>query len=199
MINKQINSSYNNVIDALKCVAITHGMVNNVSSGDADEIDIAGNNVYPLVHIVPQQVVANVKAITYNFSVLVMDLVKHDDRNEQQVLSDTLQIILDIISQYKHGLMLGVKQNDSVYAQSDDKDFSVEPFTERFDNVVSGWNCSFNLQVPYNYYACDSFNVDASLSEGGWIFSDNGQINCKSFANTPKESNPSVLPASQTT
>ena len=136
MINKQISSSYNNVIDALKCVAITHGMVNNVSSGDADEIDIAANNVYPLVHIVPQSVVANVKAITYNFNVLVMDLVKHDDRNEQQVLSDTLQIILDIISQYKHGLMLGVQQNDSIYSQSDDKDFSVEPFTERFDNVV---------------------------------------------------------------
>tara|TARA_R110000850_G_scaffold147067_2_gene269228 strand:- start:89 stop:688 length:600 start_codon:yes stop_codon:yes gene_type:complete len=199
MINKQISSSYNNVIDALKCVAITHGMVNNVSSGDADEIDIAANNVYPLVHIVPQSVVANVKAITYNFNVLVMDLVKHDDRNEQQVLSDTLQIILDIISQYKHGLMLGVQQNDSIYSQSDDKDFSVEPFTERFDNVVSGWNCSFNLQVPYNYYACDSFNVSANLGETGWIFTDNGQVNCKSFANTPKENNPSVLPASQTT
>lgn len=198
MINKQISSSYNNVIDALKCVAITHGMVNNVSSGDADEIDIAANNVYPLVHIVPQSVVANVKAITYNFNVLVMDLVKHDDRNEQQVLSDTLQIILDIISQYKHGLMLGVQQNDSIYSQSDDKDFSVEPFTERFDNVVSGWNCSFNLQVPYNYYACDSFNVSANLGETGWIFTDNGQVNCKSFANTPKENNPSVLPASQT-
>jgi len=198
MINKQISSSYNNVIDALKCVAITHGMVNNVSSGDADEIDIAANNVYPLVHIVPQSVVANVKAITYNFNVLVMDLVKHDDRNEQQVLSDTLQIILDIISQYKHGLMLGVQQNDSIYSQSDDKDFSVEPFTERFDNVVSGWNCSFNLQVPYNYYACDSFNISANVGESGWIFTDNGQINCKSFANTPKENNPSVLPASQT-
>ena len=199
MINKQKNSTYNNVIDALKCVAITHGMVNNVSSGDVDEIDIAGNNVYPLVHIVPQNVVANVKAITYNFNVLVMDLVKHDERNEQQVLNDTLQIILDIISQYKHGLMLGVKQNDSVYAQSDDKDFSVEPFTERFDNVVSGWNCSFNLQVPYNYFACDSFNVSSTLGETGWIFTDNGQVKCTSFINTPKESNPSVLPASQTT
>ena len=108
-------------------------------------------------------------------------------------------MILDIISQYKHGLMLGVQQNDSIYSQSDDKDFSVEPFTERFDNVVSGWNCSFNLQVPYNYYACDSFNVSANLGETGWIFTDNGQVNCKSFANTPKENNPSVLPASQTT
>jgi hypothetical protein len=199
MIKNSINSTYNNVIDALKCVAITHGMVNNVSSGDADQIDIAANNVYPLVHIVPQQVTANVKAITFNFNIVVMDLVKQDDSNEQQVLSDTLQIILDIISQYKHGLMLDVKQNDSIYSQPDDKDFSVEPFTERYDNVVSGWNCSFNLQVPYNYYACESFNYTASHDGEEWIFTDGGNIECKAFANAPKENNPTVLPAGQTT
>ena len=58
MINKNNNATYNNVIDALKCVALTHGMVNNVSSGGVDEVDLSANSVYPLVHIVPGNVTA---------------------------------------------------------------------------------------------------------------------------------------------
>jgi hypothetical protein len=176
------NASYNNVIDALKCVAITHAMVNNVSSGTTDEVDIAANSVYPLVHIVPGNVTAGVNQLAFNFNVLCMDLVKVDERNEQQVLSDTLQILVDIIAQYKNGLLLGVQQNEGVYGQADDRDFNLEPFTERFDNVVSGWNCGLNIIVPNNYFACDSFNWVAEVGEDGrWIWTDEGVVNCRAF------------------
>tara|TARA_R100001480_G_scaffold117936_1_gene117342 strand:+ start:240 stop:869 length:630 start_codon:yes stop_codon:yes gene_type:complete len=186
MINDSpnLNASYNNVIDALKCVAITHSMVNNVSSGTTDEVDIAANSVYPLVHIVPGNVTAGTNQLTFNFNVLCMDLVKVDERNEQQVLSDTMQILVDIIAQYKNGLLLGVQQNEGVYGQADDRDYNLEPFTERFDNVVSGWNCSLSIVVPNNYYACDSYNWSAEIDEAGaWIWVDNGVVNCRAFKN----------------
>ena len=215
-MDKNINASYNNVIDALKCVAITHGMVNNVSSGTVDEVDISANSVYPLVHIVPGNVTAGVKQITFEFNILAMDLTinSEDDGsilasklnyypdNEQQVLSDTMQILIDIIAQYKHGLMLGVQQNEGIFGQSDDKDFTLEPFTERFDNVVSGWNCSFSITVPGTYFACNSFNETAEDTgtppDGNWIFTDNGQVRCKAFANAPKEDSPVVMPIKET-
>ena len=72
-------------------------MVNNVSSGDIDTVDISANSVYPLVHIVPTTVTAGVHNITFTFNVLAMDLVKTDRSNEQQVLSDTLHILIDVI------------------------------------------------------------------------------------------------------
>lgn len=194
MINKNNNATYNNVIDALKCVALTHGMVNNVSSGTVDEVDITANSVYPLVHIVPGNITAGVKQVTFEFNILAMDLVKVDESNEQQVLSDTMQILIDIIAQYKNGLMLGVQQNEGIYGQADDKDFTLEPFTERFDNVVSGFNCSFSITVPGNYFACNSFNETAVYSDTGWMFTDNGQINCTAFANAPTEDKPTVMP-----
>ena len=214
-MDKNINASYNNVIDALKCVAITHGMVNNVSSGTVDEVDISANSVYPLVHIVPGNVTAGVKQITFEFNILAMDLTinSEDDGsilasklnyypdNEQQVLSDTMQILIDIIAQYKNGLMLGVQQNEGIFGQSDDKDFTLEPFTERFDNVVSGWNCSFSITVPGTYFACNSFNEtadDGTPPDGNWIFTDNGQVRCKAFVNAPKEDNPLVMPIKET-
>lgn len=198
MINKNINASYNNVIDALKCVALSHGMVNNVSSGTVDEVDISANSVYPLVHIVPGNVTAGVQQLTFEFNILAMDLVKVDDSNEQQVLSDTLQILIDIIAQYKNGLMLGVQQNEGIYGQSDDKDFTLEPFTERFDNVVSGFNCSFSITVPGTYFACDSFNYEAEWNGAGWNMIDNGVTNCSKFVNSVKEDKPIVMPTEET-
>tara|TARA_R110000803_G_scaffold7124_1_gene22967 strand:+ start:390 stop:1001 length:612 start_codon:yes stop_codon:yes gene_type:complete len=196
MQNKNNTASYNNVIDALKCVAITHGMVNNVSSGTVDEVDLSANSVYPLVHIVPGSVTAGVQKVTFNFNILAMDLVKVDDSNEQQVLSDTLQILIDTIAQYKHGLLLGVQQNEGIYGQADDKDFTIEPFTERFDNIVSGWNCSFFITVPGIYFACNSYN-ESVVYDGGtssWIWTDNGAIKCGNFVNNPKEDSPIVMP-----
>lgn len=199
MQNKSNNASYNNVIDALKCVAITHGMVNNVSSGTIDEVDLSANSVYPLIHIVPGNVTAGVQQVTFNFNILAMDLVKVDDSNEQQVLSDTLQILIDTIAQYKHGLLLGVQQNEGIFGQADDKDFTIEPFTERFDNVVSGWNCSFSITVPGIYFACNSYNESASYDEGtnAWLWSDKGAIKCGNFTNNPKEDSPIVMPTDE--
>tara|TARA_R110001606_G_scaffold263352_1_gene412017 strand:+ start:848 stop:1459 length:612 start_codon:yes stop_codon:yes gene_type:complete len=200
MQHKSNNANYNNVIDALKCVALTHGMVNNVSSGTVDEVDLSANSVYPLVHIVPGNVTAGVQQITFDFNILAMDLVKVDDSNEQQVLSDTLQILIDIIAQYKHGLLLGVQQNEGIYGQADDKDFTLEPFTERFDNVVSGFNCSFSITVPGIYFACTSYN-DTAVYDGGlakWIWTDRGAIKCGAFINNPKEDNPVVMPIGKT-
>jgi hypothetical protein len=205
MFNKNLSATYNNVIDALKCVAISHGMVNNVSSGNEQEIDIDANSVYPLVHIVPGNVTAGVHSLTFNFNVLAMDLVKdtpaNDDKNPlkntdgngQQVLSDTMQILIDIIAQYKQGLMLGVQQNEGVYGQADDKDFSIEPFTERFDNIVSGWNCSFSIEVPGTYFACNSFNWEAGGKGGEWEWTDNGAKECGSYKVNTKEDNPDVM------
>ena len=209
MINKNLSATYNNVIDALKCVAISHGMVNNVSSGNEQEIDIDGNSVYPLVHIVPGTVTAGVQQIKFSFNVLAMDLVKDTppnndtnpkkktDGNNQQVLSDTLQILLDIIAQYKNGLMLGVQQNEGIYGQSDENDFSIEPFTERFDNIVSGWNGSFSLTVPGTYFACNSFNWAAESGETSWTWTDNGAKQCQQFNNTPVEDSPDVMPTKE--
>ena len=196
MVNKMLNTSYNNIIDALKCVCFNHGMVNNVSSGNIEDIDLAANSVYPLVHIVPGNVVAGVQSITFSFNLLAMDLVHSDNSNEQQVLSDTLQILLDVIAQYKNGLQLGVQQNEGIFGQLDNANYTLEPFLERFDNAVAGFNLTLSIIVPATYFACDSFNLEAQYG-GGWIWGDNGQINCMAANNTPAENTPTVMPEEQ--
>lgn len=168
-----MNKTYNNVIDTLACISLAHGLVNEVSTGDIENIDTSGVVKYPLVHIVPTSVDAGVGALTFNFNILAMDLVKPDESNEQEVLSDTLIILTDILAEYKNGKKLGGNLDN--YLQ-EDNDFTLEPFTERFDNVVSGWNCSYSITIPHTYNACDSFNW--SYDEGTREFIDGGFNSC---------------------
>jgi len=182
-----MNTTYNNVIDSLSCVSISHQKVNSVSTGDIENIDTSGITKYPLVHIVPTSVDAGVNQLTYNFNVLAMDLVQTDESNEQEVLSDTLGILTDIVAQYKQGANLGIyPDNKGVYAQIDDVDFSLEPFTERFDNVVSGWNLSFSITLPHNYFTCNNFNWSYD-EDGGGSFVNGAAIDCTKFSNAPNQ------------
>ena len=166
-----MNKTYNNVIDTLACISQAHGFVHTVSTGDIENIDTSGIVKYPLVHIVPTSVSADTGALTFNFNILAMDLVQNDESNEQEVLSDTLIILTDILAEFKNGKKLVDNLGD--YMQ-EDNEFSLEPFTERFDNVVSGWNCTYSITLPHNYGACNSFNYTFD----GINFVDGGFNNC---------------------
>ena len=149
--------SYNNVIDTLKCVGEQHLNIHSVTSGDIWEIDLEKNTLYPLFHINPVNVTVGINTRTFNFQLFVMDLVEPDESNEQEVLSDCLEIMNDIIAIYKHGEILysydaaaGEEQRYFI-----DNDFTIEPFTERFDNAVTGWVMSFSITVENELNSCN--------------------------------------------
>ena len=79
-----------------------------------------------------------------------MDLVSKDESNEEDVLSDTLQVIGDFISQFKHSTLYGDMENDYRFSEN----VNCTPFTERFDNEVSGWVADINITVSFNASAC---------------------------------------------
>ena len=149
--------SYNNVIDTLKCVGEQHLNIHSVTSGDIWEIDLEKNTLFPLFHINPVNVSVGMNTRTFNFQLFVMDLVEPDESNEQEVLSDCLEIMNDIIAVYKHGEILysydaaaGEEQRYFI-----DNDFTIEPFTERFDNAVTGWVMSFAITVENELNSCN--------------------------------------------
>ena len=149
--------SYNNVIDTLKCVGEQHLNIHTVTSGDIWEIDLEKNTLFPLFHINPVNVTVGMNIRTFNFQLFVMDLVEPDESNEQEVLSDCLEIMNDIIAIYKHGEIL--YGYDAAHGEEQryfiDNDFTIEPFTERFDNAVTGWVMSFAIIVENELNSCN--------------------------------------------
>ena len=146
--------TFNNVLDTICCVAFKHAFINQVDYGDIWEVDLEKNTKYPYFHCVPVNVNTGTSTLTYNFQLIIMDLVEPDQSNEQQVQSDTLQILLDILSLFRNGEITKVGA-DEVPVYYTDGDYTITPFTERFDASVTGWLMDFDVIVDNPYPACN--------------------------------------------
>ena len=147
---------YNNTIDTLKKLGEQHYMIKTITTGDIWEVDLAKNSYFPLMHITPVNAVAGTHQMTLNFQIFIMDLVFPDLSNEQEVLSDCLQICNDLIGTFKNGesLLLSNQGLEDIPKYFTDGDISLEPFTERFDNAPTGWVFTLPVIIENEYNTC---------------------------------------------
>ena len=150
------NKTYNNLIDTLKELGDKHQQISTTTTGDIFDIDLEKNTKYPLMHINPINVTTASFGLTYNFQIFVMDLVEPDNANEQDVYNDVLQTCIDIISIFRNSkwqAQLTLDINAPVYFT--EGDYTLEPFTERFDQSVTGWVFQIGIVVANDFQSCD--------------------------------------------
>jgi hypothetical protein len=150
------NKTYNNLIDKLKDIGGKHEQISTVTTGDIFDIDLEKNTKYALMHINPVNVVAGTYGLTYNFQIFVMDLVEPDNSNEQQVYSTVLQICVDLISIFRNSKWQSENNTDinsPIYFTQGD--YTLEPFTERFDQAVTGWVFPIGILVDNTFQSCN--------------------------------------------
>jgi hypothetical protein len=163
------NKTYNNVINTLKNIGDQHLQIATVTTGDIFDINLEKMEKFALMHINPVNVTTGDFGLTYNFQIFICDLVSEKEdwteatiqsannlSNEQEVLSETLQISVDIISMLRHSLqqsILGVNDiNEALYFTEGQQ--TLEPFNERFDNLLCGWVFSIGILVANDFDAC---------------------------------------------
>ena len=87
-----------------------------------------------------------------NFTKLVKTL-----SNEQDVFNETLQIATDFIGMLRHSerqSLEGVNDiNEPLYFTQDQ--FTLEPFQERFDNLLCGYVFQIGILVMNDFQTCD--------------------------------------------
>ena len=150
------NKTYNNLIDTLKELGEQHQQISTTTTGDIYDIDLEKNTKYPLMHINPINVTTASFGLTYNFQIFVMDLVEPDNANEQDVYNDVLQTCIDIISIFRNSKwqsQLTLDIDAPVYFT--DGDYTLEPFTERFDQSVTGWVFQIGIVVANDFQSCE--------------------------------------------
>ena len=163
------NKSYNNVIDTLKQLGVEHNQIHTTTTGDIFDIDLSKNTKFPLFHINPVNVSTGQATLTYNFQLFVMDAVSEKEdwtnanfqsadylSNEQEVLSDCLQICTDIIGMFRHSKwqsQLALDIDAPVYFG--EGEFTLEPFNERFDNMLTGWTFEIGIIVHNDFQTCN--------------------------------------------
>ena len=137
----------NQIVQQLQQIANNHLQVKTWGFGDIWEIASSGDIQYPLnwVTLEGVDVSTSAKTETYKFSLLFMDAVKNGEVNEQEVLSDQLSIAKDFLAQLKH---------PSYDWNFQDNVSTLEDFTERFVDSVSGWKMNIAFVLPFTSDRC---------------------------------------------
>ena len=167
------NKTYNNVIDTLCRLGQYHKQISTVSVGDIFDINLEKMEKFPLLHINPTSVQTGDSELIYNFQIFICDLVSEKKdwktfqakeltklldtkNNEQQVWNQTLEICTDFIGILRHSSrqsLEGVNDiNEPLYFTQDQ--FSIEPFQERFDNLLCGWTFTIGIKVMNDFSTC---------------------------------------------
>ena len=167
------NKTYNNVINTLCRLGEYHEQISTVSVGDIFDINLEKMEKMPLLHVNPTSVSTGDAELIYNFQIFICDLVSEKSdwqtyqaeqltklldpkNNEQQVWNQTLEICTDFISMLRHSSrqsLVGVDDiNKPLYFTQDQ--FTIEPFQERFDNLLCGWTFTIGIKVMNDFDTC---------------------------------------------
>jgi len=168
------NKSYNNVVNTLLRLGEFHKQISTTSVGDVFDLDLTDTK-YPLLHINPTNVSTGDSQLTYNFQIFIMDMVTEKAdwtknnasadfpklvktlSNEQDVLNETLQVCTDFIGMLRHSSRQSIEGvndiNQPIYFTQDQ--FTIEPFSEKFDNLCCGWVFNIGVLVQNDFQTCN--------------------------------------------
>ena len=147
-----------NVTDKLKETLLAEPFVNTVTFGSLDDVDLNKQTIFPLSHIIVNNTTVGTKTLTFNISILSMDIVDINkdevedifvgNDNEQDVLNTQLALQTRVINTLQRGDLY----TDLYQIQGD---VTCEPFVDRFENKLAGWAATFDVVVQNDMTICD--------------------------------------------
>jgi len=147
--------TFRNVVGYLDTIAENHLALQSFHSGFLDEVDInkLGAEDYPILYAEPGSATIDQGSLTYSFNIYVLDMLQEDSDDRNDTFSENLQILQDVINEFKQNLYSTSWVANEIVL---DIPITVEPFTARFDNVLTGWNATLNIEVNNTNNLCIS-------------------------------------------
>lgn len=145
------------VTEKIKDTLAAEPFVNTVSFGGIDDVDLNKQNIFPLSHVMVNNVTVQEKTLLFNMSILSMDIVDisndetenifRGNNDEQDVLNTQLAILTRVASILKRGDLYV----DKYQLQGD---MNCEPFVDRFENKLAGWTGTFDVVIQNDMTIC---------------------------------------------
>jgi len=146
--------SFRNVLGYLETIAEKHYEINSFHSGFMDEVDInkLGATDYVILYAEPGTATIDRGVMTYSFTIYVLDMINEevgDAPNKERLgrvdtLSENLNILQDVISEFHRSLYSTSWVDGEVVLELP---ISAEPFTARFDNLLTGWSATISMEI----------------------------------------------------
>ena len=157
MSNKRGPRSYYLIMSKLEEELLSSPFVKTVTFGDISQVDLRKQTIFPLSHLIMNNVTQGGQVLTYNMTILLMDIVDVNkalvvdeftgNTNEMDILNTQLQVGNRLVEQMRSGSLY----ND-MYQVITDATF--EPFYDRFENELAGWSLNVSIVVQNDIYIC---------------------------------------------
>jgi len=121
------------VTETIKNQLLADVNVNTVTSGDITRIDLSKQTMFPLSHIIVNNVGNEDNILRFSLSVLAMDVV--DFSKEETV-----------------DIFRGNNNEQDIFQL--DGAPNLEPFYDRFENEMAGWALTFDVLIPNDIEIC---------------------------------------------
>ncbi len=116
---------------------------------------------YPFMHVVPNNIRPVDGGMQFDFQIIFADIPRDKEvkaEYQREVISDCVRLAQDLIAEVKNGLALFGFDVQLVTPPV------IEPFMEEYKNTLTGVTFSLQLEVPWDWSACD---IPAIWAVGG--------------------------------
>jgi hypothetical protein len=145
------------VTETIKNQLLADVNVNTVTTGDITRIDLSKQTMFPLSHIIVNNVGNEDNILRFSLSVLSMDVVNISkeevvdifigNNNEQDILNTQLAVLNKLVQ-----VLRGGNLHQDLYQLDGTPNF--EPFYDRFENEMAGWALTFDVIIPNDIEIC---------------------------------------------
>ena len=145
------------VTQVIKDQLLSDVNVNTVTTGDITRIDTSKQTMFPLSHIIVNNVGNEDNILRFSLSVLAMDVVNISkeevvdifigNNNEQDILNTQLAVLNKLVQVLRGGTL-----HQDLYQLDGSPSF--EPFYDRFEAEVAGWALTFDVIIPNDISIC---------------------------------------------
>jgi len=151
MSNQGIRGFYQ-LTETIKDQLLQDPNCNTVTTGDIYDVNLNKQDIFPLAHIIINNVTQQEQTLVFNISIIAMDIVDQSkqetvdrfigNNNEQDILNTQLGVLNKVIQV----LRMGTLYTDKYQL---DTDVNCEPFYDRFENQLAGWTATMDI-IIYN-------------------------------------------------
>ncbi len=146
------------ILDTIKDELLSSPSVNTVTYGDIADVDLDKTTMFPLSHILIDNVTYGERIVSVNIKLLCADIIDYNTKkadfelfygndNLHDVLNTQFQVINSLIMKLMRGSLF--EENYQVTTQP-----VAEPFKERFSNELAGWSTNIVIDLPNGISIC---------------------------------------------
>lgn len=155
-LNEGVRGFYR-LTQAIKTALLSDINVNTVTIGDITDVNLNKQDIFPLSHIIINNVVDDQRVLRFNISILACDIVDQSKTETVDIFTgnNNLQNILNtqlaVVNKLTQRLRMGDLYTDMYQVEGSS---SMTPFYDRFENQLAGWTCTMDVLVYNDILIC---------------------------------------------